>query len=188
MSIDEGEPVQVFEQLFEEEGVWIPDTDEGIKPVIGMCFDTLEEGEKFYSNYARVVGFGVQKSTTRYHWSTKELYKRDIVCAKEGFKNTDANRNIKTRSRGNIRVGCKARIQLKAEDGKWKTDNLIEHHVHVLSTPHKTDLLRSHREITGSQKSLIDSFQDANVGLSQTMTILAFDSGGYDRSFEFLEL
>ncbi|KAK1287324.1 Protein FAR1-RELATED SEQUENCE 5 [Acorus calamus] len=59
--------------------------------------------------------------------------------------------------------------------------NFIEGHVHVLSTPRKTPLLRSHREITGSQKSLIDSFQDANVGPSQTITILALDLGGYDR-------
>ncbi|KAK1263002.1 Protein FAR-RED IMPAIRED RESPONSE 1 [Acorus gramineus] len=147
-----------------------------------MCFDTVEDGEKFYTSYARVAGFGVRKSTTKYRKGTEELIKRDMVCAKEGFKNTDVDKQIRIRNRGHIRVGCKARIQFwKTEDGKWIVHDFFEGHVHVLSTPRKTHLLRSHREVTGTQKSLIHSFREANVGPSQTMTILGMDSGGYDR-------
>ncbi|KAK1258890.1 60S ribosomal protein L18a [Acorus gramineus] len=164
MSINVGEEVESFEQIFEEQGVWIPDTDDNVKPVIGMCFDTVEDGEKFYTSYARVAGFGVRKSTTKYRKGTEELIKRDMVCAKEGFKNTDVDKQIRIRNRENIRVGCKARIQFwKTEDGKWIVHDFFEGHVHVLSTPRKTHLLRSHREVTGTQKSLIHSFREANI-------------------------
>ncbi|KAK1262793.1 Protein FAR-RED IMPAIRED RESPONSE 1 [Acorus gramineus] len=147
-----------------------------------MCFGTLGEAESFYVQYARVGGFGVRKSSTKYRKGSKEIYRRVIVCAKEGFKDTSQDNNkVRIRNRGHIRVGCKARIKFLKEDGKWKIDDFTEGHVHVLATPRKTHLLRSHREVTCAQKCLIDTFQDANVGPSQTMTILAMDSGGYDR-------
>ncbi|KAK1264308.1 Protein FAR1-RELATED SEQUENCE 5 [Acorus gramineus] len=137
-----------------------------------MCLDTIEDGEKFYTSYARITGFGVKKSTTKYRKGTEELIKRDMVCAKEGLKNTDVNKQIRIRNQGHIRVGCKARIQFwKTEDGKWKIHDFIEGHAHVLSTPRKTHLLRSHREVTGTKKSLIDFFREANVGPSKKCKI-----------------
>ncbi|KAK1278110.1 Protein FAR-RED IMPAIRED RESPONSE 1 [Acorus gramineus] len=148
-----------------------------------MCFDTLDEAESFYIRYVRFGGFGVRKSSTRYRKGSKDIYRRELVCAKEGFKDTSQDKNkIRIRNRGHVRVGCKARIKFfKEEDGKWKIDDFNDGHIHVLATPRKTHLLRSHREVTCAQKSLIDTFQDANVGSSQTMTILAMDSGGYDK-------
>ncbi|KAK1309845.1 hypothetical protein QJS10_CPA08g00904 [Acorus calamus] len=78
MSVDEGDTVESFEQKFEEEGVWIPDTDDNVKPKIRMSFDTVEDGEKFYTSYARVASFGVRKSTTKYRKGTEELIKREM--------------------------------------------------------------------------------------------------------------
>ncbi|KAK1278535.1 hypothetical protein QJS04_geneDACA022233 [Acorus gramineus] len=77
-------------------------------------------------------------------------------------------------------MGCKAKICWLKDGEIWKVHNLVEGHSHVLCTPRKTHLLRSHREVTSAQKSLIDTFRGANVGTSQTMSILGMDSGGFE--------
>ncbi|KAK1282717.1 hypothetical protein QJS10_CPB22g00111 [Acorus calamus] len=112
--------VEDIEQIFEENGVWIPYVDENIKLVVGMCFDTLDEAESFYIRCARFGGFGVLKSSTRYRKGSKDIYRRELVCAKEGFKDTSQDKNeIRIRNRGYVRVGCKSRIRFfKEEDGK----------------------------------------------------------------------
>ncbi|KAK1301268.1 hypothetical protein QJS10_CPB12g00979 [Acorus calamus] len=52
------ETVENVESLHgDDSGFRIPDVDEQCKPIIGMFFDSLEEAEKFYVNYAKVSGF-----------------------------------------------------------------------------------------------------------------------------------
>ena len=41
------------------------DVDDNQKPVVGMAFDTIEEGRKFYSDYAKIAGFSVRNHTTK---------------------------------------------------------------------------------------------------------------------------
>ncbi|KAK1267435.1 Protein FAR-RED IMPAIRED RESPONSE 1 [Acorus gramineus] len=177
-STNDDESVENVESLYgEDKGFWIPDVDEQSKPVIGMPFDTIEEEENFYVNYAKISGFSVRKSSTKYRNvdGAKELYCRDFVCSKEGFKNSSNTKQI----RGHTRLGCKAKINLLKDGERWKVHNLVEGHAHVLCTPRKTHLLRSYREVTAAQKSLIDTFRGANVSTAQTMSILGTDSGGY---------
>ncbi|KAK1257046.1 Protein FAR-RED IMPAIRED RESPONSE 1 [Acorus gramineus] len=145
---------------------------------MGMPFDSLEEAEKFYVNYAKISGFSVRKSSTKYRNNdgAKELYLRDFVCSKEGFKKSSTIKQ----TRGHVRLGCKAKISLMKDGERWKVHSLVEGHSHVLCTPRKTHLLRSHREVTNAQKSLIDTFRGANVSTAQTMSILGMDSGGYE--------
>lgn len=44
---------------------WVPTCEEDLKPKIGMEFESLDEGENFYKNYAHHVGFSVRKSSTK---------------------------------------------------------------------------------------------------------------------------
>ncbi|KAK1270908.1 hypothetical protein QJS04_geneDACA019689 [Acorus gramineus] len=67
------------------------------------------------------------------------------------------------------------------KDGdRWKVNNFVEGHAHVLCTPRKTHLLRSFREVTPAQKSLIDTFRGANVNTAQTISVMGIDSEGYE--------
>lgn len=45
---------------------YIAEVDDKIKPMLNYCFDTIEEAEKFYNEYARAAGFSVRKSTTKH--------------------------------------------------------------------------------------------------------------------------
>ncbi|KAK1267428.1 Protein FAR-RED IMPAIRED RESPONSE 1 [Acorus gramineus] len=146
-----------------------------------MSFDSIEEAEKFYMSYAKIAGFSVRKASTKYHNvdGSKELYMRDFVCSKEGFKNLSTNKSIPKYTRGHTRVGCRAKISLMKDDQRWKVRVLVEGHAHVLCTPRKTHLLRSHREVTNVQKSLIDTFRGSNVSTAQTISVMGSESGGY---------
>ncbi|KAK1279661.1 hypothetical protein QJS04_geneDACA023469 [Acorus gramineus] len=127
--------VENVEELYGEDGgIWIPDIDDQIKPAIGMSFDSLEKGEKFYMNYAKMAGFSVRKSSTKYCnvEGSKELYLRDFVCSKEGFRNSSSTSNTiqkknprtyKTRVR-------KAKINfMKEEDEKWNVNGFVEENI-----------------------------------------------------------
>ncbi|KAK1270078.1 Protein FAR-RED IMPAIRED RESPONSE 1 [Acorus gramineus] len=146
-----------------------------------MSFDSIDEAEKFYKNYAKIAGFCVRKSSTKYHDvdGSKELYMRDFVCSKEGFKNSSTSNVNPKPSRGHTRLGCKAKISFVKDGQRWKVRVLVDVHAHILCTPRKSHLLRSHREVTNAQKSLIDTFRETNVSTAQVMSIMGLDSGGY---------
>lgn len=58
--------------------------DDNQKPVVGMAFDTIEEGWKFYNDYAKIVGFSVRNHTTNY--KEKLLISKAFVCHKQGSR------------------------------------------------------------------------------------------------------
>ncbi|KAK1270709.1 hypothetical protein QJS04_geneDACA004417 [Acorus gramineus] len=146
-----------------------------------MSFDSIKKAEKFYKNYAEIAGFCVRKSSTKYHDidGSKELYMRDLFCSKEGFKNSSTSNVNPKPSRGHTRLGCKAKISFVKDDQRWKVHVHVEGHAHILCTPRKTHLLRLHREILNTQKSLIDTFRGTNVSTTQVMSIMRLDSRGY---------
>ncbi|KAK1314863.1 Autophagy-related protein 3 [Acorus calamus] len=47
--INEEVTVKDIEKIFVEKGIWIPYVDKNIKPVVGMCLDTLDEAMSFTS-------------------------------------------------------------------------------------------------------------------------------------------
>ncbi|KAK1256794.1 hypothetical protein QJS04_geneDACA020115 [Acorus gramineus] len=98
-----------------------------------MFFDSQEEAEKFYVNYGKISGFCIRKSSTKYRNvdGAKELYLRDFVCSKQGFKAPSNTKQI----RGHTRIGCKAKLSLMKDGEKWKVNNFVEGHAHVLCTP-----------------------------------------------------
>ncbi|KAK1279180.1 hypothetical protein QJS04_geneDACA017534 [Acorus gramineus] len=108
-----------------------------------MSFDSIEDAEKFYMNYAKIAGFSVRKASTKYQNvdGSKELYMRDFVCSKEGFKNSSTNKSIPKYTRGHTRVGCRAKISLMKDDQRWKVRVLVKGHAYVLCTTRKTHLL-----------------------------------------------
>ncbi|KAK1263137.1 hypothetical protein QJS04_geneDACA019923 [Acorus gramineus] len=63
-----------------------------------MFFDSQEEAEKFYVNYGKISGFCIRKSSTKYRNvdGAKELYLRDFVCSKQGFKAPSNTKQIRT--------------------------------------------------------------------------------------------
>lgn len=118
--------------------------DANLEPYVGMEFQTEEAAFSFYTEYARHMGFGIRKKSTRYSKCDKKLIATQYVCHKEGFK--PSNGTVKN-PRPTTREGCKARIRLKKMDsGKWVVHDVEKDHNHALAGPPTVKHLRSHKK------------------------------------------
>ncbi|KAL5707314.1 hypothetical protein ACHQM5_025374 [Ranunculus cassubicifolius] len=137
-----------------------------LEPYQGMEFDSEESARIFYNSYARRLGFSIRAST--YHRSRRDgsIICRQIVCSRQGFHHTRdrGSKNKQKRPRAVERVGCKAMIVVKKQDwGKWVVSKLLKDHNHELVPQDKVHRLRSHRHVSGTARSLIDTLQAAGI-------------------------
>ncbi|KAM4129125.1 hypothetical protein ACJW30_02G220500 [Castanea mollissima] len=169
----------------------IPPPDANLEPFEGMEFESEEAAKAFYNSYARRVGFSTRVSMSRRSRRDGAIIQRSFVCAKEGFrvdKDKDKDKDkpghvdgrVK-RPRAETRVGCKAMLVVKIQDShsaRWVVSNFVRDHNHELVPPDKVHCLRSHRHVSGSAKSLIDTLQGAGIGPSGIMSALIKEYGG----------
>ncbi|XP_015580455.2 protein FAR1-RELATED SEQUENCE 5-like isoform X1 [Ricinus communis] len=161
----------------------IPQGDPHLEPYEGMEFESEEAAKAFYNSYARRVGFSTRVSMSRRSRRDGAIIQRSFVCAKEGFridKDKPADPHIRVkRPRAETRVGCKAMLVVKIQDsGRWAISAFVKEHNHDLVPPDKVHCLRSHRHVSGSAKSLIDTLQGAGIGPSGIMSALIKEYGG----------
>ncbi|KAJ4962500.1 hypothetical protein NE237_022439 [Protea cynaroides] len=162
--------------------LYIPEGDMNLEPYEGMEFESEEAAKAFYNSYARRVGFSTRVSMSRRSRRDGAIIQRSFVCAKEGFraeKERPGSDGKVKRPRAVTRVGCKAMLVVKIqESGKWVVSGFEKEHNHELVPPDKVHCLRSHRHVSGSAKSLIDTLQGAGIGPSGIMSVLVKEYGG----------
>ncbi|CAF2123379.1 unnamed protein product [Brassica napus] len=163
---------------------YFPDGD--LEPYEGLEFESEESAKAFYNSYARRIGFSTRVSSSRRSRRDGAIIQRQFVCAKEGFRNMNEkrtkDREIK-RPRTITRVGCKASLSVKMHDssGKWAVSGFVKEHNHELVPPDQVHCLRSHRQISGPAKTLIDTLQAAGMGPRRIMSALIKEYGGISR-------
>ncbi|CAH8386809.1 unnamed protein product [Eruca vesicaria subsp. sativa] len=163
---------------------YFPDGD--LEPYDGLEFESEESAKAFYNSYARRVGFSTRVSSSRRSRRDGAIIQRQFVCAKEGFRNMNEkrtkDREIK-RPRTVTRVGCKASLSVKMHDSssKWIVSAFVKEHNHELVPPDQVHCLRSHRQISGPAKTLIDTLQAAGMGPRRIMSALIKEYGGISR-------
>ncbi|XP_047973774.1 protein FAR1-RELATED SEQUENCE 5 [Salvia hispanica] len=166
-------------------GVYIPEGDHDLEPCEGMEFESEEAAKAFYNSYARRVGFSTRVSSSRRSRKDGAIIQRSFVCAKEGFRNLNEKRTMDReikRPRTVTRVGCKASLSVKIqESGKWLVSGFVKEHNHDLVPPDQVHCLRSHRQISGPAKTLIDTLQAAGMGPRRIMSVLIKEYGGISR-------
>ncbi|XP_043713489.1 protein FAR1-RELATED SEQUENCE 5-like [Telopea speciosissima] len=162
--------------------LYISEADMNLEPYEGMEFESEEAAKAFYNSYARRVGFSTRVSMSRRSRRDGAIIQRSFVCAKEGFrseKDRPGSDGKVKRPRAVTRVGCKAMLVVKIqESGKWVVSGFEKEHNHELVPPDKVHCLRSHRHVSGSAKSLIDTLQGAGIGPSGIMSVLIKEYGG----------
>lgn len=166
--------------------IYLPEGDLlDLEPSEGMEFESEEAAKAFYNSYARRVGFSTRVSSSRRSRRNGAIIQRQFVCAKEGFRNLNEkrtkDREIK-RPRTITRVGCKASLSVKMQDsGKWVVSGFVKEHNHELVPPDQVHCLRSHRQISGPAKTLIDTLQAAGMGPRRIMSALIKEYGGISK-------
>ncbi|KAK9112376.1 hypothetical protein Scep_019895 [Stephania cephalantha] len=162
--------------------LYIPEGETNLEPFEGMEFESEEAAKAFYNSYARRVGFSTRVSKSRHSRKDGAIIQRSFVCAKEGFRverDRAGNEGKVKRPRAVTRVGCKAMLAVKIQDsGQWVVSGFVKEHNHELVPPDKVHCLRSHRHVSGSAKSFIDTLQRAGIGPSGIMSALIKEYGG----------
>ncbi|TXG59268.1 hypothetical protein EZV62_013841 [Acer yangbiense] len=110
------------------------------------------------------------------------IIQRSFVCAKEGFRVDKDNPLPRLKHpRAQTRVGCKALMVVKIQDpGRWIVSSFFKEHNHDLVPPDKVHCLRSHRHVSGSAKSLIDTLQGAAVCRGLWKVVMKEAKADYD--------
>ncbi|XP_020263288.1 protein FAR1-RELATED SEQUENCE 5-like [Asparagus officinalis] len=149
------------------------------KPLMGMKFNSYEEAYNYYNSYALLMGFGIRKSMVNYSRKTREVVDRKFVCNKEGYKSNKDKMEIHLRRE--TRVGCKAMMRVKIlEDKSWEVTEFVEEHTnHVLSSPDKAKMHRSHQQFHKTQrcKKLIDSLREEGMPPSTISRVINATNG-----------
>ncbi|WOK98970.1 hypothetical protein Cni_G07682 [Canna indica] len=138
-----------------------PEGEPGQEPHEGMEFDSEQEAQLFYREYARRAGFRARISSYYRSKRDNSIISRLLVCSKEGFR-AKKDENLEERlqrPRAVTRVGCKAMIMVKKRDsGKWIVSKMVKHHNHELTPRTMSDNDQSEEdddEIDETERALV---------------------------------
>lgn len=107
-----------------------------------MEFETHEDAYLFYKDYAKSVGFGTAKLSSRRSRASKEFIDAKFSCIRYGSKQQSDDA---INPRASPKIGCKASMHVKRRpDGKWYVYSFVKEHNHEL-LPEQAHYFRSHR-------------------------------------------
>lgn len=116
---------------------------DGMKPVVGMSFDTIQDVEEFYKEYAHEGRFSVRIGSQNVLYG--EIVNKRFLCSRNGFKKKKeeiGDPSKKRKSQVETRCGCDAHIYVKlGTDKKYHISSMVEQHNHVLCSPNKAPFL-----------------------------------------------
>ena len=199
------------------------DSDDGdvssqpLSPYVGMVFDTFEDAQKFYNDYAFKLGFGTHISSTKY--SQKRGQKQeDAIMIKRVFGCVHARKPDKpetsstsesiatetsnssrrpgaemdvTRTRQKNRIlrhDCKAHMIVGLREGRLTVTCFVAEHTHpLMQQPERVRYYRSHRKIPDEDYELLLTLHDINLSNSDCMSFLGRIHGGDPRILPYVK-
>ncbi|KAK9684739.1 hypothetical protein RND81_10G228600 [Saponaria officinalis] len=156
------------------------DSSENWIPYIGQQFDSIEQAWNFWEAYGRKMGFDVRKKYNNTD-KNKIITSSRFVCSKEGFRQVDNKRNhIVKNPRAERRTGCMAQIGfvLDREDGKYKVQDFISEHNHILHSQETAHLMSTHRKISEVQALAIELADASGIKPKAAHELHAAQVGG----------
>ncbi|KAL8262955.1 hypothetical protein R6Q59_024304 [Mikania micrantha] len=112
------------------------------EPQDGMEFDSNEAAYEYYKEYAKSVGFGTAKLSSRRSRASKEFIDAKFSCIRYGNKQQSDDA---INPRPSPKIGCKASMHVKRKpNGKWHVYKIVKEHNHEL-LPSQSHFFRSHR-------------------------------------------
>lgn len=112
------------------------------EPQEDVEFDSHEAAYEFYKVYAKSVGFGTAKLSSRRSRASKEFIDAKFSCIRYGNKQQSDDA---INPRPSPKIGCKASMHVKRRpNGKWYIHSFVKEHNHDL-LPAQAHFFRSHR-------------------------------------------
>ncbi|KAF5741324.1 protein FAR1-RELATED SEQUENCE 5 [Tripterygium wilfordii] len=105
-----------------------------LEPCVGMKYESEDSALKYYTEYARQLGFVVRIMQRRPSGIDGRTLARQLGCNKQGFSpNHKGLIDPEKKPRSSAREGCKATILVKMEkSGKWVVTRFVRDHNHPL--------------------------------------------------------
>ncbi|XP_040369927.1 protein FAR1-RELATED SEQUENCE 5-like isoform X2 [Rosa chinensis] len=172
--------------------------------MMGVYFPTVEEAEKFYSLYSRILGFSVRRDRLQKEGNGL-VVRRQWVCSKQGLasikcrkqkgvdKNKTANnekigeqkksrRNIIPRGVRYTRVNCPVSFSVRYCKDKelYRVTKFVQEHNHDLAKSHEVQFLRSNRRVEDKDVAQVECLRRAQVHTSRAYEQLVEQAGGHD--------
>lgn len=114
-----------------------------MEPRDDMEFESHEAAYSFYKEYARSMGFGTAKLSSRRSRASKEFIDAKFSCIRYGNKQQSDDA---INPRPSPKIGCKASMHVKrGKNGKWFVYSFVKDHNHEL-LPEQAHFFRSHRD------------------------------------------
>ncbi|KAF5937194.1 hypothetical protein HYC85_024700 [Camellia sinensis] len=115
-----------------------------LEPQDDMEFESNEAAYAYYKEYAKSVGFGTAKLSSRRSRASKEFIDAKFSCIRYGNKQQSDDA---INPRPSPKIGCKASMHVKRRpNGKWYIHSFVKEHNHDL-LPAQAHLFRSHRNV-----------------------------------------
>ncbi|KAL3840811.1 hypothetical protein ACJIZ3_025402 [Penstemon smallii] len=148
-----------------------------LEPRDDMEFDTHDVAYEYYKEYAKSVGFGTAKLSSRRSRASKEFIDAKFSCIRYGNKQQSDDA---INPRPSPKIGCKASMHVKRRvNGKWYVHSFVKEHNHEL-LPAQAHFFRSHRSV--------DSFNNDNKVRKKKVSPSALKQyGAYQFSGSWLE-
>ncbi|GMI81579.1 CHLOROPLAST DIVISION MUTANT 25, FAR1-related sequence 4 [Hibiscus trionum] len=107
-------------------------------------FESHEAAYSYYKEYAKSVGFGTAKLSSRRSRVSKEFIDAKFTCIRYGNKQQSDDA---VNPRPSPKIGCKASMHVKRRrDGRWYVYSFVKEHNHGLF-PAQAHFFRSHRNV-----------------------------------------
>ncbi|KAF5203740.1 Far1-related sequence [Thalictrum thalictroides] len=155
-------------------------TAEGDGPALAMLFHSETQAYDYYNAYAKSAGFSIRRSKMVMR-KDKTVTRRVFCCSKEGFR-CKHPRGDPMRPRPLTRTGCKARLGIHLQAGKYIVNEFVQEHNHPLACPSQAHMLRSQRKNQDPQPFNIDdvlSYLGEQTGAPQDLNLVEGDSNNY---------
>jgi hypothetical protein len=140
-----------------------------------MKFDDLNDAYDYYYDYAKMVGFDVQKGrkSPQVQW---------FFCNKEGYN--DSNSVDKQKEKGSMTIGCKGHVKVKLDpkEGCWYFDAIdLYHNLQLHPEKRMTRFMQSHKSMEDGVKNLMEVMTRTGVQHQAQMNLMSELYGRRDK-------
>ncbi|KAF5476423.1 hypothetical protein F2P56_008138 [Juglans regia] len=147
-------------------------------PRSGMEFDSTKDLTAYYKQYAKQEGFGVRTQRTRKDDEGRPVYVT-VGCARGG-KYHPTNNNI-SKPRPTTRTDCKVIVNATlSKNDKWVFTTVENVHNHIIVSPKKIRLLRSHKHLDEYSQIIFDLNDRADIRMNKNFYSLVVNAGGFE--------
>ncbi|XP_057432495.1 protein FAR-RED IMPAIRED RESPONSE 1-like [Lotus japonicus] len=149
---------------------------EDAEPKVGMTFNSEDEANRYYKNYARLMGFGVCKINSKNGDDGKKYI--TIGCSRaRKYKNNSKNL---LKPNPTTKTECKARLSAcVSSDGTVVVSRVNLGHNHDLS-PTKARFLRCNKNLEPRIKRRLELNDQVGINVSRNFRAFVVEANGYD--------